>query len=61
MFSFRRDVRVMWMNSLVKAVHLVFMLSNTSKFYLVNYRNVMNGLRYRQSQNYRILIIVESG
>ena len=61
MFSVRRDVRVMWMNSLVKAVHLVFMLSNTSKFYLVNYRNVMNGLRYRQSQNYRILIIVESG
>ena len=61
MFSIRRDVRVMWMNSLVKAVHLVFMLSNTSKFYLVNYRNVMNGLRYRQSQNYRILIIVESG
>lgn len=64
MFYIVIGVWVIWMNSFIKIVHLIVMLSSISKFYFKNYRKNNNrsgnGWRYRQSQNDRMLIITES-
>lgn len=41
MFYVVIGVWVIWMNSFVTIVHLIFMRSNISEFHLKNYRNII--------------------